>query len=101
MGESILSSFDDDIGDEDTDEWADATTIQAASVKDVAYLKRDLDEVRRGLRTVWVLCIVALTCLVISLAFLAARPVGLSQDDLREVLQDDRMDKVLDRLDSK
>lgn len=77
-------------------EWDrdDKTPIEMASIKDLAYLKQDVDHLRRALRTVWVLCIVSLTCLVISLGFLAARPVGLSKDDLKEVMQDTRQEKM-------
>ena len=84
-------------------EWDrdDKTPIEMASIKDVAYLKRDIDELRRGLRTVWILCVVAMTCLVISLGFLAARPAGLSQGDLQNVMEDKRtkqVDKLLKKL---
>ena len=85
-------------------EWErdDKTPIEMASIKDLAYLKQEVDQLRRGLRTVWVLCVVAMACLVISLGFLAARPVGLSKGDLKDVLHDarqDKMDEVLRRLD--
>jgi hypothetical protein len=77
-------------------EWErdDKTPIEMASIKDLAYLKQDVDELRRGLRTVWVLCIVSLSCLVISLGFLAARPAGVSKDDLKDVLKESRQEKV-------
>lgn len=94
-----VAYFEDD--DEQTDDWSDTTTIEAASVKDLAYLKRDVDELRRGLRTVWVLCIFALASLVVSLAFLAYRPIGLSQDDLKEVLRNDKVDQVLHLLEDR
>lgn len=96
---SVVAYFEDE--DEQTDDWSDTTTIEAASVKDLAYLKRDVDELRRGLRTVWVLCIFALASLVVSLAFLASRPVGLSQEDLKEVLKDNKVDQVLELLEGR
>lgn len=89
-----MANFVEPGEDRPRDEWDEVTSIQVASVKDVAYLKRDIDELRRALRTVWILCIFALASLVVSLTFLASRSVGISQDDLKEILEDHRSEQI-------
>ena len=93
---------DDDF--EDDDDWSEKTSVEVASFKDLAYLAAEVDELRRGLRTVWVLCILSLASLVVSLGVLAMRPVGVSEKELLDVFEinrTDKMDKVLEILENR